>query len=116
VRDRQGGGGREPERNLPMKTVVTSDIPAMLRSAKRADDFGAVGNGAGDAAAALQAALDAVGRGGALFIPPGKYRISSGLRLVMSTSAPTTISAYGATLNLIGKGDVPALHILSERA
>src|SRR5581483_3142643 len=28
----------------------------------------------------------------------------------------TTISAYGATLNLIGKGDVPALHILSERA
>jgi hypothetical protein len=42
-------------------------------------DFGAKGNGTNDDFAAIQAALDAAGKtGGTVYLPAGKYRLSSG--------------------------------------
>ena len=46
--------------------------------------FGAVGDGATDDRAAIQAAIDLCGSFGVVFLPPGTYRINAGLTLVSS--------------------------------
>ncbi len=63
----------EPEERLPEPPVRT-----VSRSVR---DFGAVGDGAADDTAALQAALSALQPGDALLIPQGRYRFTSTLTL-----------------------------------
>lgn len=64
--------------------------------------YGAIGDGSHDDRGAIQSALDAVpnpggggGAGGAVFFPPGKYRISSGL-----TSSTPNIALIGSGAGL----------------
>tara|TARA_B110000902_G_scaffold228497_1_gene268590 strand:- start:6538 stop:8613 length:2076 start_codon:yes stop_codon:yes gene_type:complete len=54
-------------------------------------DFGAVGNGSTDDTAAIQAAIDAVGSNGAIYIPDGTYKITDALTIAQGTS----VSIYG---------------------
>lgn len=53
-------------------------LPGMERSSLR--DYGAVGDGAADDTAAVQAALDAAADGRLLVVPQGKFRITAPLR------------------------------------
>lgn len=53
-------------------------------------EFGAVGNGIADDTAAFQSAINSLGvRGGNLFVPSGKYKLTDGLDIIHS------ISIYG---------------------
>jgi hypothetical protein len=78
--------------------AVTTTVQAKLRQVVSVKDFGAVGNGTTDDTAAIQAAIDYVTNttfattwpagvknydkgGGVVVIPPGRYRITSGLLL-----------------------------------
>jgi len=75
-------------------------------------DFGAVGDGAADDAAAVQAALDAVETlGGTLYFPPGKYLFGSQVTLNRTYAASGSnfvgernlkISGYGAEIRTTG--------------
>lgn len=62
--------------------------------------FGAVGDGANDDTAAIQAALDAANAAGRglVVIPPGSYRLTT----YLTVRSYTTISAYGAYLFGLG--------------
>ncbi len=63
----------------------TADIPTALFDVKR--DFGAVGDGAADDTAAIQAAIDAArehGDGALAYLPTGEYIVSETLRITGS--------------------------------
>lgn len=72
-------------------------------------DFGATGDGLTNDASAVQAALTAA-TGLVLFIPPGSYKLASGV----TVPAGTTIMGYGATLNFSTAGDVAGLTLASN--
>ena len=78
--------------------AVTTTVQAKLRQTVSVKDFGAVGDGTTDDTAAIQAAIDYITNttfattwpagvknyskgGGVVLIPPGRYRITSGLLL-----------------------------------
>jgi hypothetical protein len=65
-------------------------------------DFGAVGDGSADDTAAIQSAFDALDpvRGGNVFFPPGRYRITATINLPVTTSGTGRyeISGYGASV------------------
>lgn len=70
--------------------------------------FGAVGDGVADDAAALQRALD--GTRGGIFLPPGDYRLSRGLTVRLDQRGRTFIRSGGA--RLLNDSADPALHLL----
>jgi hypothetical protein len=57
--------------------AVTTNVQAKLRETVSVKDFGAVGDGVTDDTAAIQAAIDAVGALGCVYIPSGQYVISN---------------------------------------
>lgn len=60
-------------------------------SAVNVKDYGAIGDGTTDDTAAIQAAIDAVGSNGAIYIPDGTYKITDALTIAQGTS----VSIYG---------------------
>src|SRR5438105_10846075 len=80
-------------------------------------DVGAKGDGAADDTTAIQSAfrqftqdLKGTGAGGAIYFPPGRYRISQPLILGGVTSnAVHLLGAPGATLSWVGSPDWPML-------
>ena len=64
----QGGSG-----------AVNRTVATRLRDSVSVKDFGAIGDGATDDTAAIQAALNSLPRGGRLVFPPGRYYITSRL-------------------------------------
>jgi hypothetical protein len=60
-------------------------------SAINVRDYAATGNGTTDDTAAIQAAIDAVGSNGAIYIPDGTYKITDALTIAQGTS----VSIYG---------------------
>src|SRR5438045_4444242 len=78
----------------------------------RVRDLGAAGDGAADATAALQEALDA---GGCVRIPRGRYRITRPLEIDLATRGPAAVLGEGgATLLMAGPG--PALRLAGTHA
>jgi len=57
--------------------AVTTNVQTKLRETVSVKDFGAVGDGVTDDTAAIQAAIDAVGALGCVYIPSGQYVISN---------------------------------------
>ena len=95
------GGPRRPLREL------LNDVAVSVR------DFGALGDGRADDTEAIQRAIDAVAReqSGAVFLPPGRYRIRS---LVMRHGV--AIQGVGAKASMLEAlpSDAPALISLDE--
>ena len=71
-------------------------------------DFGAVGNGTTDDSYAIQAALNAVGNGGRLYVPAGKYLINTPL-----TVSNKTVFIQGDGIESILYGDNTILTLTS---
>jgi len=57
--------------------AVATNVQAKLRQTVSVKDYGAVGNGATNDTAAIQAAITDTAAGGALYFPPGVYLIDS---------------------------------------
>ncbi len=93
--------GTEPESELGHFPVPS--VPALLGVATSVKLYGATGDGTTDDRSALQSAIDAVGAGGVLYVPPGTYRITRNastsycLRVMASISI---VFAPGATLQM----------------
>lgn len=69
-------------------------------------DYGAVGNGVADDAAAIQDAIDALANGGTVFFPTGTYKCLSGLTIandktVLSFAGAAALSYTTATQTLL---------------
>ncbi len=60
--------------------AAAADTPAGWLDVRDAA-YGALGDGADDDRPAGQKAIDAVGQGGTVYLPPGRYRIEAPLRL-----------------------------------
>jgi len=66
--------------------AVTRTAQAKMRESVSVADFGAVGDGVADDTAAIQAAVDyATTNGKSLYVPAGKYLISSSLKIIRPT-------------------------------
>ena len=71
--------------------AVTTNVQAKLRQTVSAMDFGAVGDGATDDTAALQAAINSFsGTGGTVYLPKGTYKTTSALTI------PSYVQIIGA--------------------
>lgn len=80
-----------------LQDQITANLGVLVHNVK---DYGAVGDGAADDTAAIQAALDAASGqgGGTVFFPGGAtYAISNYLEIVSNT----TVLAHGATIRTI---------------
>jgi hypothetical protein len=73
--------------------AVQTTVQTKLRESVSVKDFGAVGDGVTDDTAAIQAAVDAVvaASGGKVFVPTGKYLVSSTIDLASWYGAPAII-------------------------
>jgi hypothetical protein len=74
--------------------AVTRSVQSKLRDTVNVKDYGAVGNGAIDDTAAIQAAINALPAGGVLVFPPGDYITTSALQINRS------ITLQGAQKNV----------------
>jgi hypothetical protein len=92
--------------------AVTRTVDSKLKDVVSVKDFGAVGDGVADDAAAVQAAIDTVETlGGSVLFPPGKYLFGSQVT-INRTGAPLgggfvgernlLISGYGAEIRTSG--------------
>lgn len=79
-------------------SATTRTIQAKLRDTVSVKDFGAVGDGAADDTAEIQAAFDAVSAGDCVYFTPGTYKVSG----INVTGKAVTFLGYGATLNCTG--------------
>jgi hypothetical protein len=90
-------GDSQDIRYVPAGSSTVRTVQAKLRETVSVKDFGAVGDGVTDDTLAIQAALDSVDqfvgpfslfnekRGGTIYVPPGRYVVSSTLTLRSGT-------------------------------
>jgi uncharacterized protein YjbI with pentapeptide repeats len=76
-------------------------------------DFGAVGDGAADDTAAIQRAVNA--GVGLLRFPPGRYRITSPIRIELDRSGYTAL-AGGSVAQIVMEGPGPAIRLIGTHA
>jgi hypothetical protein len=67
-------------------------VQSKLRDTVSVKDFGAVGDGAADDTAAIQAAIDSLTNGGTVYFPSGTYRVTA------------SITANDAVIHMVGAG------------
>jgi hypothetical protein len=81
-----------------------------LREIVSVKDFGAVGNGVSDDAAAIQAAIDAVeaSNGGTVYFPAGTYLVSSTCTILLS-GVQIKGDSHQNTMILNGQANAPAI-------
>ena len=78
--------------------AVATTVQAKLRQTVSVMDFGAIGNNVADDTAAIQAAINSFGDvGGAIYFPPGNYKVTAAL------TSPQVFPDEGETL-LFGAG------------
>jgi len=87
--------------------LLLSDVALHADAIRTVRDFGAVGDGRQDDTLAIEKAIAA---GGAVNLPPGRYRLTRTLRIELDTVGPVTIAGHGATLDMAGAG--PAVHLV----
>lgn len=86
-----------PKYDLGLTGAVNRPFNQKLAETISVKDFGAVGDGSANDAPAFQAAINAVGYGGSLYIPEGTYKFNS----VVNVPA---FSGLQANINFIGAG------------
>lgn len=113
--------------------AVTTTVQSKLRESVSVKDFGAVGDGVTDDAAAIQAALDVVGASATnLYFPSGVYKTTATLLLSngddywlsgdnakILTTASSLFSNYGASMHLrrmIFEGPTNGINYLNATA
>lgn len=85
----------------PYTGAVTRTVASKLTDVVSALDFGAIGDGTTDDTAAINEAL--TNGGSAIFLPPGKYRVTSPL------TVPANVILYGNDINAYyGPTDTPS--------
>ena len=89
--------------------AVATTVQAKLRQTVNVKDFGAVGNNSTNDYGAIQAAIDSVGVGGIVLIPPGNYRVNN--TLVISTSVMLMGTGPGSCAINVGNNDIPVLNV-----
>ena len=70
--------------NSGVSSPTTQTVQDKLRQMINVKDYGAVGDGTTDDTAAIQAAIDefqGAGKGGIVYMPPGRYKITSNLTI-----------------------------------
>ncbi len=102
-----------PDRRIDWRPGVPGGLPdpssACPSSAPSVTDFGAVGDGTTDSAAAFQAALDAAAQASAVRVPAGTYLIRAGLTI----DKGVVLCGEGADQShLVFDGDATAVSIL----
>jgi hypothetical protein len=90
-----------PFRVSPTLTGAAGTTARGARQVNAKTDFGAVGNGRTDDAAAIQAAIDALPSGGTIYLPRGTYRITRTLNLLSNQ----TLEGEGRGLTTIVDAD-----------
>ena len=75
--------------------------------------LGAVGDGAADDTAAIQKALDGVGNGSTVYLPPGTYRVTKTLRLT-GPLIGVTIIGHGRDTTLLWDGEAGASLLVDD--
>lgn len=81
--------------------AVATDVQKKLLESVSVKDFGAVGNGVADDTLAFSYAVSSLSSGGILFVPPGTYKVTSGLtlskpiRIIGSAPNASVIAPYG---------------------
>ncbi len=73
-----------------------------LAGAANVMDFGAVGDGVADDSAELQAAINAVSGGGRVYLPPGNYKIATGLTIPSGNIRIEGASRIGTKITFSG--------------
>jgi hypothetical protein len=97
----------------PFTSAVSTNVEAKLAQYVSVKDFGAVGNGVADDTAAFAAAVASFGViGGAVYVPPGTYKVTSQITL----SAPTLIIGAGAKASTIKTANATGNVILFDVA
>ena len=89
--------------------AVATTVQAKLRESVSVKDFGAVGDGVANDATYFANALTAA-TGKELVVPPGTYKLNSGL----TVPANTVVTGHGATLDFSGAGNIAALTLGSN--
>lgn len=86
-------------------TAVTRSVQDKLRDAVSVKDFGAVGDGAANDTAAVQAGIDYVAaRGGVLYFPAGDYRLTAQVGINTMTAAAFTLRGAGWSATRLIRG------------
>jgi hypothetical protein len=96
--------------------AVTTTVQAKLRQTVSVKDFGAVGDGVADDAAAIQAAIDAVGNNATVYFPNGIYAVgSAGVDILNKTNLVLASDSAVIKLIAISSLSIPSLGICSFR-
>lgn len=94
----------------PFSGSVATNVQAKLAQTVSVKDFGAVGDGSTNDAAAINAAITAVlaAGGGTVYFPPGKYKCSTRIGTFVNVSN-LTLSGYGAEIQNYAGSNVQGL-------